>query len=383
MKTADRTGKWKKGGLPFLFDGTRRSGLSDQLADGLRQAILTGRLKPGETLPTILEWSKLLGVSIRVPEAAIARLVSEGLVVARRRHGCVVAERGNAPNWKGHVLVVIPDSDACYYSAVQLGCVRAKLSAEGYLVTSMTVLHNDGDRDRFKYDLAPLEFALRQSVDLAVLIFNYRRSSIVRALARSGVPFVEFADADPSNVKGCVGSVCLDKDSAMRRLMAQCVVSKVRRIMQVRVYSGNFDAKLLSKVPGVKFSDWMVRRDVERYGANESMVRGTMEAFLRRLESKGRSWIPDLLYFSEDHAASGALTAMLAAGVRVPDDVHVVTMSNWGLGPVFPVSLTRLEMNPFEHGAALAQMALDYLRYKKPQGRRTVPLKYIEGDSFR
>ena len=383
MATADRTGTWKKDGLPFLFDGTRRSGLSDQLADGLRQAILTGRLKPGETLPTILEWSKLLGVSIRVPESAIARLVSEGLIVARRRHGCVVAERGNAPNWKGHVLVVIPDSDACYYSAVQLGCVRAKLSAEGYLVTSMTVLHNDGDRDRFKYDLAPLEFALRQSVDLAVLIFNYRRSSIVRAIAKSGVPFVEFADADPSNVKGCVGSVCLDKDSAMRRLMAQCVVSKVRRIMQVRVYSGNFDAKLLSKVPGVKFSDWMVRRDVERYGANESMVRGTMEAFLRRLESKGRSWLPDLLYFSEDHAASGALTAMLAAGVRVPDDVHVVTMSNWGLGPVFPVSLTRLEMNPFEHGAALAQMALDYLRYKKPQGRRTVPLKYIEGDSFR
>ena len=113
------------------------------------------------------------------------------------------------------------------------------------------------------------------------------------------------------------------------------------------------------------------------------MVRGAMEAFLRRFELKGRSWLPDLLYFSEDHAASGALTAMLAAGVRVPDDVRVVTMSNWGLGPVFPVSLTRLEMNPFEHGDALAQMALDYLKHKKPQGRRSVPLKYIEGDSFR
>ena len=30
MKTADRTGTWKKDGLPFLFDGTRRSGLSGQ-----------------------------------------------------------------------------------------------------------------------------------------------------------------------------------------------------------------------------------------------------------------------------------------------------------------------------------------------------------------
>ena len=80
--------RWSKENLPFRFDGTRRSGLSDQLADGLRQAILTGSIKPGETLPTILEWAKILDVSIRVPEAAIARLVSEGLVVARRRRGC-------------------------------------------------------------------------------------------------------------------------------------------------------------------------------------------------------------------------------------------------------------------------------------------------------
>ena len=383
MKTSDRTGMWKKGGLPFLFDGTRRSGLSDQLADGLRQAILTGRLKPGETLPTILEWSKLLGVSIRVPESAIARLVSEGLIVARRRHGCVVAERGNAPNWKGHALVVVPDSDACYYSSVLLGCVRSRLAAEGYLVSLITLNHGKGTKGRFTYDLAPLEFALRQSVDLAVLIFNFRRSSIVRAVVRSGVPFIEFADAEPSSINGCVGSVCLDKESAMRALSEQCRAARLRRIMRVRAYAGNFDAEVLSKLSGVKFSDFYVRRDAERYGANESMVRAAMEAFLQRFESKGRGWLPDLLYFADDHLASGALTAMLAAGVRVPNDVRVVTMSNWGLGPVFPVSLTRLEMNPFEHGDALAQMALDYLRHKKPQGRRTVPLKYIEGDSFR
>ena len=369
--------------LPFDFDATRRSGLSDQLTDGLRQAILTGRYSPGETLPTILEWSKILGVSIRVPEAAIARLVSEGLIIARRRHGCVVAERGNAPNWKGHVLVVVPDSDACYYSSVQLGRVRSRLAAEGYLVSLITLNHGKGAKGRFTYDLAPLEFALRQSVDLAVLIFNFRRSSISRAIVRAGVPLVEFADAEPSNIRGCVGSVCLDKELAMRVLAERCKAEKVRSVMRVRAYEGNFDAKVLSSLPGVKFSDWMVRRDVDRYGANESMVRGAMEAFLRRFESKGRSWLPDLLYFSEDHVASGALTAMLAAGVRVPDDVRVVTMSNWGLGPVCPVSLTRLEMNPFEHGEALAQMALDYLKQRKPQGRRSVPLKYVEGDSFR
>ena len=369
--------------IQFDFDATRRSGLSDQMVDGLRQAILTGRYKPGERLPTTLEWAKMLGVSIRVPEAAIARLVSEGLIVARRKIGCVVAERGNKPNWKGHVLVVVPDNDACYYSSVHLGCIRSRLLSEGYLVTSMTVLHGEGVKNRFKYDLAPLEFALRQSVDLAVLIFNYKRSSIVRAFLRSGVPFVEFADAKPCDLKGCVGSVCLDKESAMSRLAETIRASGVRRVMQVGAYTGNFEAGFLKKMDGIRFSKWRTEWDRVECGANENIVRGAMVSFLRRFAAKGHGWLPDLFYFTEDHVASGALTAMLQEGVCIPEDVRVVTMSNWGLGPVFPVSLTRLEMNPYTHGEALAQMALDYLTRKEPQGRRIVPLQYIEGDSFR
>ena len=366
--------------IPFPFDASRRSGLSDQLTEGLRQAIVTGRYAPGETLPTILEWSRMLGVSIRVPEAAIARLVSEGLIVARRRRGCVVAER-KARVWRGHVLVAIPDSDACYYSSVQLGQVRKHLSDAGYLVSSVTVLHGKGSGRRFDYDLAPLEFALRQSVDLAVVIFNYRRDGIVQAVARSGVPFVEFADAAPSRIKGCVGSISLDVETAFRHLAERCRAAGVRHVMQVGAYTSNYDIDFPRLLPDVKFSTWRTSR-AKGCGTNEGMVRGAMESFLRRFAKKGRGWLPDLLYFTEDHVASGALTAMLMEGVRVPGDVRVVTMSNWGLGPVCPVALTRLEMNPYTHGDALAQMALDYLAKGTPLGHRSVPLNYIGGDSF-
>ena len=368
--------------VQFYFDATQRSGLSDQMADGLRRAILTGRYAPGETLPTILEWSKMLGVSIRVPEAAIARLVAEGLIVARRRHGCVVAERGNGPSWRGHVLVVVPDDDVCYYSNALQGCVRTRLSAAGYLVSTITVRHGAGEEKRFDYDLAPLEFALRQTVDLVVLVFNYKRASIARAVARSGVPFVEFADASPSRVKGCVGSVCLDKVEAMRTFAANCKRAKIRSVMQVEAYAGNYDAMFLKNVPGLKFSKWRVPFDEARYGISESLVRGAMDAFMERFAKKGKAWLPDLIYLNDDHFAAGALTALLANGIRMPDDVRVVTTSCWGWGPVFPVSLTRMEMNPYTHGAALAQMALDYLARKVPQGHRIVPLRYIEGDSF-
>lgn len=365
--------------IPFEFDSSQRSGLADQMADGLRQAILTRKYMPGETLPTILEWSKMLGVSIRVPEAAIARLVSEGLIIARRRHGCVVAEC-NQKIWRGHVLVVVPDSDSCYYSSVLAGTVRARLSDAGYLVSPITVRYTD--KGRFDYDLSQLEFAIRQSIDLVVLVFNYRRASIARMISRSGVPFVEFADAKPSSLKGCMGSVFLDKTGGMEKFISQCEKAGIRRILQVGAYVSNYDMDNVIKNRGFKFSRWIVERNSERYGINAGMVRGGMDAFLRRFNAKGRKWLPDLLYFTEDHVASGALTAMLAEGVHVPDDVRVVTMSNWGLGPVSPVSLTRFEMNPYDHGEALADMALGYLSKRTNQGIRAVPLPYIEGASF-
>ena len=365
--------------VPFDFDSSQRCGLSKQMTDGLRQAILTGRYLPGETLPTIIEWSKALGVSIRVPEAAISNLVSEGLIVARRRHGCVVADLGRKI-WRGHVLVVVPDSDSCYYSNVLSGRVRSRLSEAGYLVSPITVRHTE--KGRFDYDFSQLKFALRQSIDLVVLVFNYRRSSIARFISKSGVPFVEFADANPSRCKGCMGSVFLEKKAALEEFLLQCEKVGIRRIIQVGAYASNYDIDDLVKGRKMRFSRWIVDRDSETYGVNEGMVRGGMDSFLHRISTKGRKWIPDLFYFTEDHVASGALTAMLAQGVCVPGDVRVVTMSNWGLGPVLPYSLARFEMNPYAHGEALANMALAYLSGKRPQGFVPVQLRYVKGDSF-
>ena len=365
--------------IEFDFDASQRSGLSKQMTDGLRRAILTGRYSPGEVLPTIVEWAKMLGVSIRVPEAAIAKLVSEGLIVARRRHGCIVAELGRRI-WRGHVLVVVPDTDSCYYSNVLSGCVRTKLSEAGYLVSPITVRHTS--RGRFDYDLSQLEFALKQSIDLAVLVFNYRRSSIARMISRSGVPFVEFADAAPSRLNGCAGSVYLEKEGTMEEFLRRCENERIGQILQVGAYESNYDIDRLAKGRKIAFSRWIVDRDPMTAGTNEGLVRGGMDAFLRRFAAQGRSWLPDLLYFTDDNVASGALTAMLSEGIKVPGDVRVATMSNWGLGPVMPYSLARFEMNPYAHGVALADMAIAYLSGRLPQGRRPVPLRFIGGDSF-
>lgn len=37
---------------------------------------------------------------------------------------------------------------------------------------------------------------------------------------------------------------------------------------------------------------------------------------------------------------AGAVTAFLSRGIRLPEDVKVVPLSNAGLGPVYPKSFT-------------------------------------------
>ena len=89
----------------------------------------------------------------------------------------------------------------------------------------------------------------------------------------------------------------------------------------------------------------------------------------------------DLFFFSDDFAARGALTAFLAEGVRVPDDVQVVTWCVWGDEPLSIVPLTRLESNPFVVGRTYAEGILALLK-GSPAAFPTVGNRYVIGKSF-
>ena len=91
----------------------------------------------------------------------------------------------------------------------------------------------------------------------------------------------------------------------------------------------------------------------------------------------------DLLVFTDDFVATGALVAMLSAGVAIPRDVRVVSLSNRGLGPVFLVSLTRIENDPVKHGEQLAEAVCAFLAGRRiRKGMGVIAPEYIVGESF-
>lgn len=79
------------------LDRTSRTPLHRQLADGLRDAIRTGRLAPDARMPSTRVLATDLGVSRRLVVEAYGQLSAEGFLHSTRGAGTRVAEVGAAP----------------------------------------------------------------------------------------------------------------------------------------------------------------------------------------------------------------------------------------------------------------------------------------------
>jgi hypothetical protein len=108
------------------------------------------------------------------------------------------------------------------------------------------------------------------------------------------------------------------------------------------------------------------------------------DAVRERLEREGRSWLPEVLCLCDDYLAGGVIAALLAAGIRIPEDVRMVVWTNRGsgCGPAFVKPLTRLELDCIGYGAKVAECTLHYLQNGAFQANATVGPKYVRGDTF-
>ena len=338
---------------PFAVTRSIRLTLVEQVLDGLRSAITGGYYRPGDALPGTRDLAKSLGVSTIVTEAVIKKLGEEGLIVSRPRIGSVVVDKGEKL-WMGHILLVMRGEYGTYYSNVLIGVIREEMIKAGYLVSTVaTPLGKNG-----KPDTAALSAALRQSVDLAILVFD--NSTIERCISESGIKFVLVGDR-PSKAKTCVGSIIYRRDAAAQEFAPLLKKQGVRTLMEVGT-GDVVDAKEPSVAAGLRYSFWAI--PVEKGVLQpEGTEIAAMEAFVKRLK-KGRAWFPDVFYFSDDYIGAGAIKALMAAGVRIPDDVRVITWSNRGNGPVFPFPVAYAQMDPYADGADVSRMMREALSDK-------------------
>ena len=355
--------------LPFSISRKMTAPLSVQMAEGLRAAIASGFYRDGEVLPTIHEFARLLGTSVRVPREAITALAAEGLLKPRRRIGCIVVGRGSTV-WRGRILAVMPaDREGGYHAVTLLSEMRRIFTAEGYLFDVVTLpRHSNG-----VLNCALLDMALRRNNDFVFSLFCPAR--ILRRLEGSGVPFaMKESDPEAASAAPPLGDLA--------PFIGQCRALGVRHVLVAGIADKPFLDPLceIFRKEGMAVERCLVRCD-RGFWSLERLERKGMEMMLKRFRGPRGEW-PQLVFWTDDFLAVGGLAGLSDLGVAIPRDVFAVTVANKGFVPVYPRSLSRFEFDPAATGRAAAAAILARI-----DGGRMPPVRdivrYIPGESFR
>lgn len=345
-----------------------RERVTDGIYDRFVDEIVTGRLKVGEKLPTMQQIAAGNGIAFRAARAVVERLAREGYVKSCPRIGTVVRNRRHTI-WKGRVLFVSFDDDcASYFVARVTDALRRKVVGAGYLLTTVVASRSP------QGDVSQLKTALGQSVDFVVLM--YASKHLERIVAASGYDYaIVYGEAAASRPNAW--TIPFDLTAPVATFVNHCRQAKVKSVTEVRVGGCMWvSAAAELMADGIKVRQLEI--ESLAYGRYEGIERGAMEVFLGLPKAE----FPDLLLFWDDFAAQGALTAFLARGVRVPEDVMVVVQANNGLGPVFPLSLTRFECDGRSVGERIAAFVLGVLARGRIPSVPCISPTYVFGKSF-
>jgi DNA-binding LacI/PurR family transcriptional regulator len=357
--------------MPFVVSRQNKASLIEQVADGLRGAITTGHFHPGDKLPNLHAMAAALEVSEFVTRRAVQRLTREGLLTARRSFGTVVCGT-DQKTWRGHVLCVNWSGAGMYYDSVRSAEVTERLHAANVLVSTLFV--NGAD---FENGFVKVQAELGHAISLAVV--NGPVEKLDALLAEHDIPFIHIGGAiSPRAVQG----IAMRADSVLPALRDHCLACGVRSVLQVAPGQGaQLDAAPVLAAAGITVENLPCER-VAGLDSPEAVHRGALQTLRRWLEARPK--LPDLLWFADDFVAQGALLALALRGIRIPEDVQVISWANKGLGPVFDKPLTRVEMDPKAHGAVVAQCILNRLDgHTNGHGPVELTPTFIEGATTR
>ena len=361
----------------FQIDRLQTKSLTKQICDGYRSAIAEGRLKGGDRFPTCREICDEFGVSMIVSAAVVRQLGREGLIRSRPHSGSFVVPKESTA-WRDTVLFVNSGGTFSAYAGVLSAALRENLVRSGFLFESIEM------PSRFigKADVARLSATLAKRPKLAVLL--HARPEVIAAVEKSDVDYVVLDDGAKS-FKGkrstlCRGTISTDYGKAISALVAHCLEAGVKRVLEVGFEKDYASASAALKRAGIGVTVKKVRETPEfAYYGN---VQRAGLAVAEKLIAKGKEDLPDLVYFTDDYIASGALISFAHHGVRFPDDVRFVSLATKGFEPIWWQDVTRIEWDWFAQGENIARLIKDLLESRIDRIDTTISPEYVAADTF-
>lgn len=345
--------------------------LVEQMANAIRHAIHTGKYAIGDTLPTWKELAAVSGTSLRVPREAIARLQEEGLVHSRRHVGAVVISRETAKQ-KGHFLFVQPEGpEVSLYSNVRTNAISQAIMSAGYQFSRVIL---PSVRPGI-FNLRQLDLLLRQHIDFAIL--SEALPGVIRQLTEAKIPFICPKASSSPYARGVFRQ---NARPALDAFVRDCMDAGVRHVIQVGFRPEPHSAIAALRNAGIAASE-AIFAPPESLPRLEAVKRAALDGMTRRFVT-GREPLPDLFYFTDDFVATGAITALLAGGIRLPEDVKIASFAVRGCLPVYTRKISAVAIDPVADGRTIADAAISLLRRKKTSDVIPLDLVYFRGETL-
>ena len=342
---------------PQPVDRENPQPLNGQVHDEICQAISKGLFAQGTVLPKREELARAFGVGVNTVRLALERLTAEKVVVSRPRVGCMIIN--DAPTFFcGKILYVLTEFSGAYAAGMFRAAMENEFMQSGYHLFAVNV---DWRRNR---PLAQqvLKAALAERPDF--VIFNtcpMGEHEALKMIARSGLPYVTLNSSAKRRGKA-LAVFENDFSTAIADFASSCKKCRIRSVAQFDFGKHSFvDISKPFERIGINVEKVSVALD--EVFSNLELIQDSSAAAMRRRLARGL--LPDLLFFSDDYLARGALPVLLEQGVRVPFDVRVATLSNRGFPPAFPSPLATIEFDPAIAGRTLARRILGYFQTRR------------------
>jgi DNA-binding LacI/PurR family transcriptional regulator len=313
----------------------RTTAKQDNVVQTLRREIIGGKFGKNTQLPPQSELAQRFGVSPITIGLALSRLAREGFVQARHRRGTFVVEK--PPHLNNYALVFwneptgrhSPIGWSKYYASLTNAAIELQQTAQIRMLMFHGVnQHTDTD------DRQRLEAYIRAHRLGGIIFVNFPADlEGTPILEEAGIPRVAFMS---QHVYPQMRTVAFDDRMWMEKALDHLAAQRRKRIAMVMVGMYKESDQLISAEIAKRGMEcpfhW--RQIVSLY--EPRAIRNCVHLLMYGAGAQR----PDGLLITDDNFTEPAMAALIAAGVRVPDDVAVVTHCNfpWVSTPVLPVA---------------------------------------------
>ena len=349
--------------------------LSDGIAAALREELKGGRYKAGEILPAVPDLRRRFAAGDFAVRSALLKLRDEGLVTITKHVG--VAATGTAPYvWKGHVAFIHTSTLCSFHPQMLAVQVVRRLEAQGYAVHPVFL---EADEDE-RIDISPLMRHVHNGLSFAIVLSEFYK--VTRALDLAGVPYVVI-DASLRSHPHALAVIRYGLAGCYAKLIHALKQRRVKNVLEV-----DFERRIDRAFKTMFFEAGLnVRRELCRWNNEGPSTLGDVRALGHRTIARfladrtHRAHFPDVILFDDDYLAAGGIVAILEAGLRIPEDVGVVTWMNRGNEICLDRKLACLQHDPVATADAVARYVLAVLNGRRPTPP-SIKWRFVPGESL-